>query len=75
MGPDVISGELAVITAAEWLPIAAEQPPLYSNIDFPPMKQLIKKLASDMDSCVEVIENKVLNEGFLFCPGGALKRS
>lgn len=39
------------------------------------MKQLIKKVASDMDSCVEVIENKVLKEGFLFCPGGALKRS
>lgn len=75
MGPDVISGELAVITAAEWLPIAAEQPPLYSNIDFPQMKQLIKKLASDMDPCVEVIENKLLKEGFLFCSGGALKRS
>lgn len=43
MGPDVISGELAVITAAEWLPIAAEQPPLYSNIDFPPDETADKK--------------------------------
>lgn len=39
------------------------------------MKQLIKKLTSDMDPGVEVIENKVLKEGFLFCPEGALKRS
>lgn len=68
MGPDVISGELAVITAAEWLPIAAEQPPLYSNIDFPQMKQLIKKLTSDMDPGVEVIENKVLKGIFYFVP-------
>lgn len=68
MGPDVIRGELAVITATEWLPNAAEQPPLYSNIDSPEIKQLIKKLACAMDSCVEVIENKVFKEGFLFCP-------